>query len=193
MNKNKTAGRGIAACLFAYLLIQIYCLSAYIIPTAPGESWEKMASLFLVQSVFFAACILAVFVFDFLQRTKQNETSPFASLLLVSGEGKIKSEFVLHGKRSFIITGKKNGTEVFLEHAQNPEPGKFLYGFGNLTGGHWYLETVSSKTPAGLRRGDENVIYKLKEEIPYQLRRSDVIYIHTYKIVIRPYKEKLLP
>ncbi len=185
MKKSQTAGRGILACLSAYLLIQIYYLSSYIIPSARGEPWEKLASLFLVQSVFFAACILAVFIYDFLQMKKRDDTSPFASVLLVSGDGKIKNEFLLQGKHSFIITGKKDGKEVFIEDVQNPEPGKYLYGICNLTGGCWYLEVLSCKRPVGLRRENENVVYKLKEEIPYPLCKSDVIYADTCKIVIK--------
>ncbi len=185
MKKSQTAGRSILACLFAYLLIQIYYLSAYIIPSAPGESWEKLAFLFLVQSYFFAACIFFVFVCAFWQYSRQKSTSPFTSLLLVSGEGKIKHEFLLQGRKSFLITGKKNGKEVYLEDVQTPEPGRQIYGICNLSEGNWYLEAVPSKRAMGLKRENDNMIYKIKEEIPYRLYKTDVIYADTYKIVVK--------
>ncbi len=185
MEKSKTAGRSILACLFIYLLIQIYYLSSYILPFAQGESWEKLASLLLIQSVFFSGCILAVFVCDLWQHRKRECTSPFVSFLLVSGEGKIKHEFFLQNKRSFLITGKKDGKEVFLEDAGMPQPGRFIYGVCNLTEGNWYLEALSSKRAMGLKRENETMIYKIKEEIPYLLRKSDVIYADTCKILIK--------
>lgn len=185
MKKSQTAGRGILACLFVYLLIQIYYLSSYILPSATGEPWKELASLFLVQSVMLAVCILSVFIYDFLQMRKKDRTSPFGSVLLVSGDGKIKNEWMLQGRHSFIITGKKGGKEVFLEDTQVPEPGKYLYGICNLTGGCWYLEADSSQRPVGLKRENENVIYRLKAGVPYRLCMSDVIYADTYKIVIK--------
>lgn len=191
MKTNQIAVRCILAALLVCLLLQIYSISCYIIPAASGESWEAFAGLFLIQSICFAVCILAVFLLDFLRKMKREYTSPFESLLLVNGEGKIKSEFLLRDKHSFLITGKKNGREVFAESTPQPEPGRYLYGICNLVGGYWYFESVSGERPVGLRRGNENVIYRLKQGIPYQLSASDVIYADTCKIVIKQQKRIL--
>ncbi len=188
MKTNQTAGKCVLAGMLAYLLIQIYFISYYIIPSVPEEAWEDLVCLFLVQSVFFAVCIVAVLIFGFLQQKREEEQSPFASLLIISGEGKIKREVPLQGKRSFLITGKKNGKEVFIETVQNSEAGRYLYGICNLIHGQWYFEAVPGSRLVGLKRGAENIVYKLKAEVLYQLFPADVIYAGTCKIVMRKQK-----
>ena len=186
MKTNQIAGRCVLACVFVYLLIQIYYLSNYIVPSATKEPWRDFVCLFLIQSVFFAVCIFAVFIFLFLQRMKRENTSPFEALLLVNSEGKIKREVLLSDKHSFLITGAKNGRDVFIESIQDPDSDRHLYGVCNLVNGRWYFETMTVSRPIGLKRGNENVIYRLKEGMLYQLDAADVIY--ACKIVIREQK-----
>ncbi len=188
MKTNQIAGRCVLACVFVYLLIQIYYLSNYIVPSATKEPWRDFVCLFLIQSVFFAVCIFAVFIFLFLQLIKRENTSPFDALLLVNSEGKIKREVLLSDKHSFLITGAKNGRDVFIESIHDPDSDRYLYGVCNLVNGRWYFETMTASRPIGLKRGNENVIYRLKEGMLYQLDASDVIYADTCKIVIREQK-----
>lgn len=184
MKINQTAGRCILACVLVFLLVQIYYLSCYIIPAKLQEPWEELAALYLVQSVFAAACICAVFFIQLWERMRRDAKSPVASLLLVNGEGKIKKEVPLQGRHSFAITGKKNGREIYVETSQVLEPDRALYGTCNLVHGRWYLEAAASNRPMGLKRECDNVIYRLKKEMPYPLSDSDVIYADTYKIVL---------
>ena len=164
MKTNQIAGRCVLACVFVYLLIQIYYLSNYIVPSATKEPWRD------------------------LQLRKRENTSPFDALLLVNSEGKIKREVLLSDKHSFLITGAKNGRDVFIESIHDPDSDRYLYGVCNLVNGRWYFETMTASRPIGLKRGNENVIYRLKEGMLYQLDASDVIYADTCKIVIREQK-----
>lgn len=189
MKTNPFAGRCILACIFAYLLIQIYYLSYEIMPSAQEGPLRDIVSLCLIQSVFFAVCIFAVFVLLLAERFRRDQTSPFASLLLVDGEGKIKKEVLLQDLHSFLVTGAKKGKQVFVEQIQDPDADRYLYGVCNLVRGSWYFEALSESRPVGLRRGEENVVYRMKEGIPYQLTASDVIYADTYKIVMRQQKK----
>lgn len=188
MKTNQIAGRCVLACVFVYLLIQIYYLSNYIVPSATKEPWRDFVCLFLIQSVFFAVCIFAVFIFLFLQLIKRENTSPFEALLLVNSEGKIKREVLLSDKHSFLITGAKNGRDVLIESIYDPDSDRYLYGVCNLVNGRWFFETMTASRPIGLKRGNENVIYRLKEGMLYQLDAADVIYADTCKIVIRERK-----
>ena len=185
MKINQTAGRCILACLLVFLLVQIYYLSSYLIPASPQEPWEELSVLYLVQSVFVTACICAVFFVQLWERVRRDAASPFARLLLVNGDGQVKKEVLLQGRYSFAITGKKNGREVFVETSQILEPGRYLYGTCNLVKGRWYLEAAASDRPIGLKRECDNVIYRLKKEMPYLLLDTDVIYADTYKIIFR--------
>ncbi len=189
MKTNQIAGRCILACMFAYLLIQIYYISYEIMPSMKEGPWRDVVCLFLIQSVFFAVCIFAVFVLLIAERFHRDQTSPFSSLLLVNGEGKIKKEVFLQDQHSFLITGAKKGRQVFVEQIQDPDADRYLYGVCNLVRGRWYLEVLSESRPVGIRRGEENVVYRLKEGIPYQLTASDVIYADTFKIVMRQQKK----
>ena len=172
MKINQTAGRCILACLLVFLLVQIYYLSCYLIPASPQEPWEELSVFYLVQSVFVTACICAVFFVQLWERVRRDAASPFARLLLVNGDGQVKKEVLLQGRYSFVITGKKNGREVFVETSQILEPGRYLYG-------------TASDRPIGLKRECDNVIYRLKKEMPYLLLDTDVIYADTYKIIFR--------
>lgn len=185
MKINQIAGRCVLAVIFVYLLMQSYYLYYAIIPSAQEEPWKEFVCLFLIQSVFFAVCIFAVFVFLFWQQRKRDLTSPFETLLLVNSEGKVKREVALQDQYSFLITGAKNGKDVFVESIYNPDSDRYLYGVCNLVKGRWYFEVLSSGRPVGLKKGCENVIYRLKEGMPYPLAASDVIYMDTCKIVIR--------
>ncbi len=185
MKKNQIAGRCVLACVFIYLLIQIYYLCRDILPSAEKESWRDFVCLFLIQSVFLAVCIFAVFICLFVQEFRRRLTSPFEALLLVDKEGKVKKELLLQERQSFLITGAKNGKEVWIDSIQDPDSDRYLYGVCNLVNGCWYLEVMSEKRPMGLRRGAENMVYRLKEGMLYQLTASDVIYADTYKIVIK--------
>lgn len=184
MKANQIAGRCVLAVVFVYLLIQIYYLYNHIMPSADKEPWRDFVCLFLIQSVFFAVCIFAVFVFLFLQRFIHDNTSPFETLLVVNSDGKIKREVLLSDKHSFLITGAKNGKDIFVESIYNSESSRHLYGVCNLVKGCWYFEVMSKGRPVGLKRGCENVIYRLKEGMLYRLTAADVLYADTYKIVM---------
>lgn len=185
MKKNQIAGRCVLACVFIYLLIQIYYLCKDILPSAEKESWREFVCLFLIQSVFFAVCIFAILIFLFVQEFRRRQASPFEALLLVNSGGKIKKEVLLQERQSFLITGEKNGRRVWIEGIHDTDSDRYLYGVCNLVSGFWYLEVLSEERPMGLKRGAENMIYRLKEGMLYQLAASDVIYADTYKIVIR--------
>lgn len=185
MKTKQIFGICVLASIFAYLLIQIYYLFNYIVPSAKKESWRDLACLFLIQSVFFAVCIFAVIAFLFYEYVKRENTSPFEMLLIINSEGKIKKEVLLQEKHSFLITGAKNGRDVLVESIQDPDSDRYLYGVCNLVSGYWYLEVLSAGRPIGLKRGTENVIYRLKEGMLYQLTAADVIYADTCKIVMK--------
>lgn len=185
MKTNRIVGRCILAGIFLYLLFQVYYLSRYLLPSAAGKTVKSVICLFLVQSAFFAAAIFSVFIVSVLQYWKKKRHSPFEAMLVISGEGKIKSEVLLQDKCSLMITGKKDGREVFIESDGNVSEGRYLYGICNLVCGSWYFEATPGSRPVGLKTGTENVVYRLKKEIPYRLLPQDVLYADTCKIVMR--------
>ncbi len=185
MKINKIACRCILACMFAFLMIQIYYLSESVLPLSEGKSWRNLVCLFLIQSVCFAVCIFAVFAVWIAERMKKDRTSPFEALLLVTAEGKLKKEILLWDQQSFLVAGAKNGKDIFIETVHDPDSDRHLYGVCNLVGGSWYLEVLSQSRPIGIKRGPDNVIYRLREGNLYKLTAADVIYADTCKIIIK--------
>ncbi len=185
MNGNQTAHRCILACVLVYLICQIAYLSRAVMPLARAGVEREIVALFLIQSVFLAACIFVYFIFLIWIWMKRENTSPFTSILIVDGDGKIKREVTLQDKASFLVTGAKKGKQVFVESMHEPASDRHVYGVCNLANGSWYFEILSKTRPVGLKRGSENRIYRLKEGMLYQLKETDVIYADTCKLVFK--------
>ncbi len=188
MKTNRIVRGCFLAGIFFYLLFQIYYLSRYLLPSVAEKTLKSVICLFLAQSALFAAAIFSGFVISVLRYWKKKRHSPFDAMLVISGEGKIKSEVLLQDKCSLMITGKKDGREVFIEINEKVSEGRYLYGTCNLVRGSWYFEAAPGSRPVGLKTGTENLIYRLKEEIPYRLLPQDVLYADTCKIVMRQQK-----
>ena len=107
---------------------------------------------------------------------------------VISGDGKIKNQVLLKGRNSLMVTGKKDGKEVFVENTGEAKEGRYLYGICKLVAGHWYFEVSPGSRPVGIRKGGEGIIYRLKENIPYPLSVQDIIYVDTCKITIKEQK-----
>lgn len=185
MKTNQIVSRCILAGIFLYLLFQIYYLSCGLLPSVAGETLKSVICLLIAQSALFAAAVFSIFIVSVFQYWKKKRYSPFEAMLLISGEGKVKSEILLQGKSSLMVTGRMEGREVFIESDGEAKEGRYLYGICNLVCGSWYFEAAPGSRPVGLKRGMENRIYRLKEEIPYRLSEQDVLYADTCKIVIR--------
>lgn len=188
MKVNQIASRCIHAGIFIYLVFQIFYLYYCLLPSAEEKTWEGLVYLCIAQSVLFATAIFCSFLVSFLEYRKKKRSSPFKALYIISGDGKIKNQVLLKGRNSLMVTGKKDGKEVFVENAGEAKEGRYLYGICKLVAGHWYFEVSPDSRPVGIRRGEEGIIYRLKENIPYQLSVQDVIYVDTCKITIKEQK-----
>ncbi len=127
--------------------------------------WElgagmKEYQVFLVQSVFVMAAMFFIIIILILYYHKKKKVSPYEIVYVVTGDGKIKNRFLLQGRKSFIITGKPDGKEVFIEDYARLRHDKYIYGVCNLVSGVWYLEAFPGSRPLGIRKGGESVIYK---------------------------------
>lgn len=138
-----------------------------------------------MQSVFIVAAIFSIIMVLIFHYYKKKQVSPYETVYLVTGDGKIKNRFLLQGRKSFIITGKPDGKEVFIEDYARPRHDKYIYGVCNLVPGIWYLEAFPGSRPLGIREGGESVIYQLKEEISYSASCQDIIYVDNCKITMK--------
>lgn len=188
MKAKQLAGRCILAGLFVYLMFQIYYLACNLLPLAAGKTLRGVICLFLAQSVLFEVIILSVFLFSFLRYRKEKSASPFASFVVISGEGKIKDEIMLQDKLSLMITRGERGKDVSLESGGEAGAGRYLYAVCKLVSGCWYIEASPGDRPVGLRKGGAGMVYRLKAGVPYLLSQSDVIYADTCKIIVRQQK-----
>ena len=188
MKVSQIASRCIQAGVFIYLVFQIFYLYYCLLPYAEEKTWEGLVYLCIAQSVLFAAAIFCSFLVSFLEYRKKKLSSPFKALYVISGDGKIKNQVLLKGRNSLMVTGKKDGKEVFVENAGEAKEGRYLYGICKLVAGHWYFEVSPGSRPVGIRKGGEGIIYRLKENITYPLSVQDIIYVDTCKITIKEQK-----
>ena len=112
------------------------------------------------------------------------KTSPFCSFVIVNKSGKKIREVFLEDKKSFFLV-KKNGKELICIETGQTDFREPIYAVFNLFEGNWYIENVSEQYPIGIRRGEEAVIYRLKNNMPYRLCPSDIIYMDSTKILIK--------
>lgn len=171
--------------IFVYLVFQIFYLCFYLLPSAADKTDKSIIFIFLVQSVFCAAAIFSIIQVLILQYRKKKQESPYETIYVITGDGKIKSRILLQDRQSFIITGKSDGKEVFIEDSGKIGQDRYIYGVCNLVSGIWYLETFPGRCPLGIRRNGESVIYRLKEEVPYQLYSRDIVYAGNCKIIMK--------
>lgn len=191
MKEYQTTGRYILTGVFVYLLFQILYLCFYLLPSTVNKTDKNIIFIFLVQSVFFAAAIFSIILVLILNCQKSKQTSPYEIVYIITGDGKIKNKFLLQGRQSFIITGKADGKEIFIEDYKKAVQGGYIYGVCNLIAGVWYIEAFPGSRMLGIRKGGESVIYRLKEELPYKISSQDIIYAGTYKITMeQKYQEE---
>lgn len=191
MKEYQTTGRYILTGVFVYLLFQILYLCFYLLPSTVNKTDKNIIFIFLVQSVFFAAAIFSIILVLILNCQKSKKDSPYETVYIITGDGKIKNKFLLQGRQSFIITGKADGKEIFIEDYKKAVQGRYIYGVCNLIAGVWYIEAFSGSRMLGIRKGGESVIYRLKEELPYKISSQDIIYAGTCKITMeQKYQEE---
>ncbi len=195
MKEYQTTGRYILRYIltgiFVYLLLQILYFCFYLLPSATDKTDKSIIFIFLVQSVFFAAAIFSIILVLVSRYQKSKNLSPYETVYIITGDGKIKNRFLLQGRQSFIITGKADGKEVFIEDYKKEVQGRYIYGVCNLIAGIWYIEAFPGSRALGIRKGGESVIYRLKEELPYRISDQDIIYAGTCKITMeQKYQEE---
>lgn len=195
MREYQTKGRYILRYIltgvFVYLLLQVFYLCFYLLPSAADKTDKSIIFIFLVQSVFFAAAIFSIMLVLISRYQESENPSPYETVYIITGDGKIKNRFLLQGRQSFIITGKPDGKEVFIEDYKKSVQGRYIYGVCNLVAGVWYIEAFPGSRLLGIRKGGEGVIYRLKEELPYMVSCQDIIYAGTCKITMeQKYQEE---
>ena len=195
MKEYQTTGRYILRYIltgiFAYLLFQIFYLFFYFLPSTADKTYKSIIFIFLVQSVFFAAATFSIMLVLISRYQKSKNASPYKTVYVITGDGKMKNRFLLQGRQSFIITGKTDGKEVFIEDYKKEVQDRYIYGVCNLIAGVWYIEAFPGSRALGIRKGGESVIYRLKEELPYRISDQDIIYAGTCKIMMeQKYQEE---
>ncbi len=195
MKEYQTTGRYILRYIltgiFAYLLFQIFYLCFYLLPSTADKTYKSIIFIFLVQSVFFAAATFSIMLVLISRYQKSKNASPYKTVYVITGDGKMKNRFLLQGRQSFIITGKTDGKEVFIEDYKKEVQDRYIYGVCNLIAGVWYIEAFPGSRALGIRKGGESIIYRLKEELPYRISGQDIIYAGTCKITMeQKYQEE---
>lgn len=107
--------------------------------------------------------------------------------LVLDDSGGIKDEYMLEKQKEILIgkstpvnlvhidfTGSRYAETIKEEHACFQRYGKF-----------WYICSKAENGMVGLKQSGDDVVYKLRREVPYQIHHGDIVFISHEKIVIQ--------
>lgn len=113
--------------------------------------------------------------------------NPISCFALVSQEGGHEKEWHVSGATSFLIGKSTADTDVDIELGDT-HYSKYVsneHAVINFAAGCWYVEDTDSENGVGLRRRNEEVVYRLKPGKPYEICIGDVIHISKAKILVK--------
>lgn len=107
--------------------------------------------------------------------------------VVLDGQGEIRNEYVL-GKQNELLIGKSTPARmVNIDFSDSAYAGSIEAEQASFIryGAYWYVCAKAENGMAGLRQKGGDTVYKLKKDIPYQVRCGDIVYISYEKILIQ--------
>lgn len=166
-----------------FFLGMLYYLYDVVLPNVSRRAVISILYCMMLQCIA-AAVVLFLFYLLWIAEHRNKKVKSVLSSFTIIESGKKKAELIIQNQSSFFVVKNKKG-EVIISSTDNIDKTWMECGVFNLVSGNWYLEALSPRCPIGLKREEGGIVYRLKEQIPYQLRRDDIIYIHTTKIVLK--------
>ena len=116
----------------------------------------------------------------------QYPQSPISCFSLISEAGGREKEWYVSGATSFLVGKSTADTEVDIElgDTQYSTYVSCEHAAINLVTGCWYIEDLDSENGVGIRRRNDEYVYRLKPGNSYEIDVGDVIYISKAKILV---------
>jgi hypothetical protein len=103
-----------------------------------------------------------------------------SKIVLLSETNTPTDEFFLINRTSALIVKNENDVYISLEGDVTADE----YAVINCVENWWYIERISDVRSVGLKRTEEQYVYKLKAGMCYRLQRNDVIYIENERLLV---------
>lgn len=146
---------------------------------------QSTVNLFLVVSMIalwgIVICLAGVHIAEFIKKRVRLKA------VVLNGQGEVRSEYVL-GKQKELLIGKSTPAKlVNIDFSDSAYAGSIEAEQASFIryGTCWYVCAKAENGRVGLRQKGGDTVYKLKKDIPYQIRCGDIIYISYEKIVIQ--------
>jgi len=104
-------------------------------------------------------------------------------ITLLSNANAFEKEFVL-GKRVSVLIGKSSEAYINLEDLEKNHLIANEHAVMNRVRNIWFIERLSDEYSVGLRRVNNQCVYKLKTGVCYRLYANDVLYIANKRLFI---------
>lgn len=105
---------------------------------------------------------------------------------VLDDSGRVREEYDLHNQKELLIGISTPANLVNIDFAGSQyaktieEDHAAFCRFGR----DWYLFSRAKNGMVGLKRSGDDTVYKLRPDIPYQIRRGDIVFISYEKILI---------
>ena len=185
-NDNKFDNKLIASMqlinVFIGIIIALICVVAYI----TIEEIHIRIAIMCVAVIAGIACFINLY-----NRLHKEEViedkSNIRKLQLINEDNEIIKTWDIGEKVSFVIGKSTLNNTVFID-LSNSIYSNFIednHGVLNYAGGKWYVEDLSSKSGICIQKIDDNKLYRIVPDIPCEIKRGDILYIHKVKILLR--------
>ena len=164
------------------VIIALICVAAYI----TIEDMHLKSAIICV--VVIAGIWCFVNLYNRLHKEEEIEDeSNIRRLQLINEDNEIIKTWDIGEKVSFVIGKSSPENSVFIDLSTSIYS-KFIddnHAVLNYAGGKWYIEDLSSDSGICIQKIDDNKLYRIVADVPCEVKRGDILYIHKVKILLR--------
>jgi len=146
------------------------------------KSENFLSNAILAQLIGLAVVSLATMIYCIWPqlRLPHEQPSGITKMALLSDSNTIINEYHLDNKTSTLICLGDTVYFNFIEGNKSNEE----YAVLNKIGNDWYIERIAEERNVGIKRADEQYVYKLKTGSVYRIQNNDVVYIGNERLMV---------
>ena len=168
--------------VFIGVIIALICVVAYITID------EIHVRVVLISGAVIAGVACFVNLYNRLHKEEAiDDMSNIGKLQLINEDNEIIKTWNIGEKVSFVIGKNINGNSAFIDLSDSIYS-NFIddnHAVLNYAGGKWYIEDLSSRSGVCIQKIDDNKLYRIVQDVPCEIKRGDILFIHKVKILLR--------
>ena len=168
--------------VFIGIIIALICVVAYITID------EIHVRILLISAAVIAGIACFINLYNRLHKEEAIEDrSNIRRLQLVNEDNEIIKTWNVGERISFVIGKNTPSNKVFIDLSSSIYS-KFIddnHAVLNYAGGKWYVEDISSESGVCIEKIDDNRLYRIVPDVPCEIKKGDILFIHKVKILLR--------